>query len=205
MPLSAHSDTESQVRDIILVWELAFEAKGVSTERIRHKFPVYARYISDAVDIYKRPHQIEDRRIWLPNHRSTHIIAAVVAFMESRLRHKTIGEAHREVGIFQVHGKALAGFKRKEVRNSPELGILLGVRWLTYSLSQCSKSRRKILRGKPWSINDWLGPISVYAAGPKVIQSKGKCRVLRLTRYRISMVRKLMRKIDRKLAAESGL
>ncbi|MHA2068559.1 MAG: hypothetical protein ACXABY_29710 [Candidatus Thorarchaeota archaeon] len=200
--IDIYDDTrEAMIADIIDVWKLALlEKAALPKDKRRGKLREYAEYIADAVMFRQEvPTKIPGRMVTLPSHRSSHILMAVVAFNESRLWPRTVGKKRREVGLFQCHGRCLAGYTRKQVRNDAQLGVDLGVRWMTIMIAECPSSRRKMKkRPDKWNSRDWLKPLTVYGSGiPTAQEPNGTCKVFSFARWRVHKVRTYIIKIDR--------
>lgn len=175
------STREVMIKEVIQVWELFFEDYNVSeTDPRRQHFQEYAEYVADAVIMYQNNDVvINGEHSRLPEHRSTHILVAVIITKESSVDHTVVGEAPRfEVGLMQLWGVALAGYHPDVVKANPKLGVLLGVRFLTHMLSQCRPYR---IEGdiEEWRNTDWLGPLTMYGAKPSKVWKDRKNKVCR--------------------------
>lgn len=197
----ANPAREVMIRDIIGIWKLAFrDDRAKPKDKRRKRFRKYAEYLADAVLMYQEePVEVNGRMVQLPKHRSSHLIMAYVAFKESSLRPRIVGKTKwREVGMMQLHGRALAGYSKKQVRYNTQLGIELGVRWATAMLYECPASKWKIKR-RPhkWKNYDWLRPLTMYGAGPgRALKPNGRCKVFDFARRRVSKVGTYSARID---------
>lgn len=172
---------DEAVSKIILYWELFFEDGDAPIEDKRRKnFERYAGYVYNAVRYYQEHDTDAGGR--LPRDNSAFELVATIITFESSVRADVVGPEPRcEVGLMQVWGKALAGYDREEVRKKPRLGVMLGVRWLASRIPECYPEN---IGDYNWDDMDWLGPMSVYAAGERGMYD-GKCLRLNVARERV--------------------
>jgi hypothetical protein len=201
-PVSIDPIREVMIRDIIGVWKLAFrDDRAKPKDKRRKKFREYAEHLANAVLMYQEePVEVNGRMVQLPKHRSSHLIMAYIAFKESSLRPRIVGKTKwKEVGMMQLHGRALAGYSKKQVRYDTQLGIELGVRWATAMLYECPSSKWKVKRRPDkWKNYDWLRPLTMYGAGPgRALRPDGKCKVFDFARRRVSKIGTYGARIDR--------
>ncbi len=121
-------------------------------------------------------------------YKDNHILVAVIIYRETGIQPNIIGRSHKEVGLMQVHGIPLDGFKRKEVINNPELGVHLGIQWLAYCTTRCNHGRRKP--------NDWHYALTQYGASPQAAGSGRNCKILGYARIRIRLAKKSRTKMN---------
>jgi len=176
------------IQEIVQLWNMFFDDQSAPTDDPRReKFEEYAGYLADAVLLYeKEPTDIGGQ---LPKDgRDTHLLLATMITKESSVTSDAVGKMG-EVGLLQIHGQALAGYKSELVRQNPKLGILLGVRWFAYQTSAC-KPHRIPADNEGWRLDDWLGPLSAYAGGPNAINRKtGECYVFQLAINRVGLTK----------------
>ena len=187
---------EEMVADIIGVWEIFFRDANVrQSDWRRDHFQEHAKSMAKWITYYQNnPADIGGQ---LPKHGSTHMLAAVIVTKESSVDHMAIGPAPRfEAGLFQVWDVAAAGYSKDEIRRNPELGIMLGIRWMAHSTSQCKKTRIPVDTVE-WRTSDWLGPMTAYGSKPKKFRRKnGTCKVFGFAKDRINLVRIYMDRVD---------
>lgn len=164
---------ERMISEVVMTWDMFLDDEGapVSDPR-RAKFEEYAQYLVDSVFLFQdRPTDIGGQ---LPKSDNIHFLISTMVTFESSVISGVVGKykGNKEVGLMQTHGKALAGFSREQVKNNPKLGLLLGVRWLAVQIHTCYPN------GAPENFihDDWIGPLSAYAGGPKGIRTDGRCR-----------------------------
>lgn len=169
------------VNEIVLYWQIFFEDEDAPMlDKRRARFEWYANLVYDAVRYYQEHETDIGGR--LPRCRGAFQLAASIVTFESSVNHTVVGSEPRlEVGLFQVHGRALAGYKRDAVRKNAWLGVRLGVRWLASRIPMCYPDG---INDAAWNDGDWMGPMSVYAAGDNGMWN-GKCLKLRVARKRI--------------------
>ena len=158
-------------------------------------FHIYAKEIADAIDYYKKNEADIGGR--LPDHRSTHIIIAIIITHESSVNPNAVGFKHGEVSMFQLWGKALNGFSKEEVKNNTELAAMLGVRWIAHSTSQCNNNKDTL--SDSWRTIDWLRPLTIYGSGPKKTykdKKKRQCRIFDFARRRVNQIAMYEKRID---------
>ena len=194
--VNKHTTKERMIYDIINVWIMYLNDANISGKDSRWGvLYLYADTLTDAIIMY----QNEDTDIGgrLPKDRSTHILMAMMVTKESGLRADAVGSFPRfEVGLMQCHGKALAGYEPKVVRNNYKLGLLLGVRWFASRLPLCPVYR---IPGDEviWRTADWIKPLSVYAGGHRAISKRtGKCYSFSIARERIALTELYITRID---------
>lgn len=188
-PLLDSKETYRQLRvnELISLWDMMFDDdKASSDDPRRNNFQEYATYLVEAIETYEN--QATDIGGQLPESEDTHILLGVMVKKESSVVSDIIGKLG-EVGLLQIHGQALNGYEPGLVKENPKLGLLLGVRWFAYQTSLC-KSDRVPADIEPWRLDDWAGPLSVYAGGPKAINKKtGKCYHYKVATNRIKLAK----------------
>ena len=186
-------DRDTMIREVVEVWNMFFEDGNVKqSDPRRDRFEEFAGYVADAVFMYQNNEVvIQGESALLPKHRSAHLLIAVIITKESSVRYDLVGSAPRfEVGLMQVHGVALNGYDPEVVKRNPKLGVLLGVRWFTYTLAQCRQHR---MEGddEGWRNTDWLGPLTIYGAKPSSAYKDRKnkvCRVFPHAKERVALL-----------------
>jgi len=192
----SETSRERMVREVVTVWELFFEDdKASATDPRRERFDEFAEYLVDAVLMYQEnPTDIGGQ---LPTESKAHLLLATMVTGESSVTFDVVGRyfEKNEVGLLQTHGKALGGHKRAKVRKNPKLGLMLGVRWLAAQIPKCFPD------GMPdsWDDENWVGPLSLYAGGPKAFKA-GKCLKFKVAKSRIAM----MKQYETRIAFETG-
>lgn len=184
-------------KEIAEVWELFFDdGKAPYNDPRREMFDIYALEIAQAIDYWKK-HKV-DIGGSMPDHRSTHIIVAIVITRESSVNPNVVGKKFGEVSMFQLHGKALNGYSKEEVKRDTKLAAMLGVRWIAHSTSQC-KNNRSSWDNKEWKNSDWLRPLTIYGSGPKKVYKSKKhrtCKVFRFAKRRTAEISMYQERID---------
>ncbi|MCK4792578.1 MAG: hypothetical protein KAV87_53105 [Desulfobacteraceae bacterium] len=187
------SEKEQMIAEVVMLWEMFFDDENASpSDPRRMKFQEYASYLVDSILLFQdRPTAIGGQ---LPKSNNLHALIATMVTFESSVTSGVIGmyKNKREVGLMQVHGKALAGFTREQVVSNPKLGLLLGIRWLAAQIPTCYP------HGAPdyFSYEDWLGPLSVYAGGPNAIRGNGSCKRFDISRKRVNRMMMYEKRID---------
>lgn len=178
----SETSRERMVREVVTIWEMFFEDDNASIDDSRReRFDEFAEYLVDAVLMYQEnPTDIGGQ---LPVDSKAHLLLATMVTVESSVTFDVVGRKN-EVGLLQIHGKALGGHKPAEVQKNPRLGLILGVRWLAAQIPVCFPD------GMPdsWSDDNWVGPLSLYAGGPKAFKA-GKCLRFRVAKSRIAMMK----------------
>ena len=193
-------DRERMEREVEMLWDLWFDDNGASVvDRRRRLFSEYAGYVVDAVTMY----QSEETDIGgkLPGHMNDHLVVAYTIAMESSVTYDAVGTSRKERGLMQLHGVALAGYAPDKVQRNPRLGVLLGVRWLASQIPKCKQEGAGGIYGDEfaWEDADWIGPLSVYAGGPKAIRKNGTCARYTKMRERVDAVRMFRTRIDHEM------
>jgi hypothetical protein len=155
------------IRETSQTWTNIFDFNKITKkDKRRGKFNYYARLVTDII----RDHQNTNyyKEFYLPNNRYTHILIASVIYRETALKHKTIG-LKGEVGLMQVWGTALKRHKKKDVINSPKLGLKLGISWLAENIYDCN------MNNKITKLDDWTGVLAYYGMGPRAKNDDGVC------------------------------
>jgi hypothetical protein len=187
------SQDEIMANEVVQVWNMFLKDGGAGKNDERRKdFNEFASYVVRAIRYYQNVAvDIHGRNVFLPLDPNLHILVAVLITKESSIIPTAVGSAPRfEVGLMQVWGVALNGYDKEVVKRDTELGVRLGVRWLTYMLAQC-KPYRTASDYRKWTTTDWLGPLTMYGSKPsKVwIDRKNKtCRVFPFARERVKLV-----------------
>lgn len=186
-------DRDLMVREVEMLWTMWFDDEGAKqTDSRRDRFEEYAEDLVDAVIMYQQePTDIGGQ---LPGHQNDHLVMAFMAAKESSVTADVVGKSHQEVGLMQLHGVSLAGYAPEKVQHNAKLGVLLGVRWLTSQLPKCKTNPG--LFDTEWEDADWVGPLSVYAGGPKALRKDGRCARYGEMRERIDKVRFYRSRID---------
>lgn len=183
---------DQKIEEVVSIWRMFFDDQGASPDDDRRKyFYIYAKDLIDVLEVYQDPDN--DSRAWLPKHKSTHSLLATMITLESSVTYNVVGRSNKERGLLQVHGRALAGYKPKQVQNSPRLGLLLGVRWLASLMSECPETIEKLESGN-WETEDWLKPLSVYTSGPNA-KKYGRCKELSTARRRVNLTKLYMTRL----------
>jgi hypothetical protein len=181
-------DRRTMVAEVVEVWEMFFDDEGAKwNDPRRARFEDHANDLVDMVIMYQNhPTDIGGQ---LPCHINDHILVATLVTKESSVTYNVVGRSHQEVGLLQVHGKALAGYSRETVKHNPRLGLMLGTRWLASQIQECPIHRVEGDNTK-WRDSDWFGPLSVYAGGYKAKNRKtGKCYTYRIAKERVSLTK----------------
>jgi hypothetical protein len=182
---------DRMILDITAVWEMFLDDANIGPNDSRWQMiPIHAKELADAIITYQNePTDIGGR---LPKHRTTHILMAVMVTKESSLRHKAKGGLG-EVGLMQIHGRALAGYNPNVVRHNSRLGVTLGVRWFAAQMDKCKGYEKP---RENWRTNDWIQPLSLYAGGPNAISKKtGHCKRFRIAKERINLTKLYLTRI----------
>lgn len=176
----AEISQEQMIDEIMALWTLFFEDGSAPPDDPRRmKFFEYATFVVDAVRLYQ---QKNDTEMVLPRNSDVHLLVAMLMTKESSLRPEVVG-ALGEVGMMQVHGKALAGYAPDKVKENPRIGVRLGVRWLTHSMWLCHPEG--IDQGEVWASFQWIETLSAYAAGDRGMKKPGECYKIRVARERV--------------------
>ncbi len=175
---------ERMVREVVALWDAFFDLDNASENDFRRDtFELYAEYLADMVITFQnKPTDIGGQ---LPKHPHTHLLLATMVTLESSVTTDVVG-GKREGGLLQVHGKAQAGIDLAEIRRRPRLGIFLGVRWLAAQIPKCHPEG---VKDGDWTDEHWLGPLSLYAAGPRGYRKDGTCKRLGVSKKRIAKTR----------------
>jgi len=186
---------ETMVEELVILWNLMFDDDDASPDDYRRlRFEEYAEMVADAVLIYQNEEADNGGR--LPRHPNTHILIGVMIKLESSVRPEVVGRSHGEVGLMQVHGKALAGYAPEYVQKRPNLGVLLGVRWFASRIPICYPDG---FDDHEWTNADWMGPLSVYAAGERGMKEIGHCWKIKVARARHDMMLMFRNRIDHEM------
>lgn len=184
---------EQMIDEVISIWTIFLNDDGARADDDRKKmFYTYAEALVEKVLIYQNPDN--DTGAWLPKHKTTHALLATMVTLESSVIPDVVGKSNGEVGLLQVHGKALAGYSSKKVQKSYDLGLLLGVRWLSTLMTECPETMERLESGE-WTEQDWLKPLSVYAGGPNA-KRNGKCITFGVARKRVDLTKLYLTRIS---------
>lgn len=168
------SDRDRMIEEVVLAWNIFLDDGYASKNDHRRKcLREYADYLVDTVVMYqKEPTDIGGQ---LPLHGDAHLIIANRVSKESSIYPDVVGKKG-EVGLMQVMpgGPAIAGYDPQKVKDNPKLGLLLGIRWLASRIPKCKRTDALDLG---WSEYDWLGPLTLYVAGPKAKRKDGTCKI----------------------------
>lgn len=172
--------------------ETALKKPWPITAKNLRDFRQYSRDLAEIVEYYKENET--DIGGKLPDHENIHIFFAMMVGKESGVNSKAVGK-RGEVGLIQVHKTALNGYNRLLVKATPRLGLELGVRWMTSKLSVC----RRDIDLDNWTDEDWLGPLTIYAAGEGEGRAKrGRCAVIGLAKRRVGLIKRFRdKKLDK--------
>jgi hypothetical protein len=184
---------ETAINDIVTTWTNRFNEAGASKDDSRrNNFYMYAKAIVEVLRYYQNPEFKDLRQYSMPDTRYTHILIAEMIYRETSVDHTVMAKSSRkEVGLIQVHGIALKGHTRAEVRRDYKLGIYLGIDWLAHMISECNMEADDIVNPK-----DWLGPLCVYGAGAKRAIKNGHCITsMKFAKERVNKSRELMLRI----------
>lgn len=157
-------------KEIEWAWTIMFDEVGASKDDWRREnFTYWAGLVAKYIILFQNlKSNIEYK---LPNDNFTHLLIAKMIYQESSVNPNVIGRSHGEVGLMQIHGKALCGYKKTEVKENSELGIFLGIRWLARAIAVCPLSDLN-----NWNLSSWLGPLAVYGGGEYRAKINGKCK-----------------------------
>jgi len=186
---------EQMVREVVMLWNMFFDDSHASADDSRRQaFDSLAEHLVNAVMLY------QDKRTDLggimPGHKNDHLIVAFMVARESSVIadvQNTRPNSKGEVCLLQLHGAALAGHTKKEVRSNPELCLMLGVRWIASQIPHCQQVPNMI---DEWTDDDWVGPLSLYAGGPNALRKDGRCREFSQIRSRVQAVKMYRMRID---------
>jgi len=197
----AEISPEQMVAEVEMLWEMWFDDENApANDKRRQRFTEFAEYLVDAVIMYQN--EQTDIGGQLPGAKNDHLVVAYMVAKESSVTYDVVGTSHEERGLMQLHGVALAGYSPDKVQNNPRLGLLLGVRWLASFIPQCQQDGAGGIFGDEfaWEDSDWIGPLSVYAGGPRGFRKDGRCAEFRTMRDRINAVRMYRTRIDHKMS-----
>lgn len=199
VPVEDRVSRDQMVREVVALWEMYFDDdRAPASDPRRARFWEHARDLADAVILYQdEPTDIGGQ---LPGHRDDHLIVAYMVAKESSVTYDVVGTSHGEVGLLQLHGVSLAGYSPEAVQYNPRLGLMLGVRWLAAQLPKCKRQTNLYEVG--WSTDDWTGPLSLYAGGPKAIRKDGTCARYGTMRERVDRVRLYRVRINHEIGSE---
>jgi hypothetical protein len=184
-------------QEVLQVWKRYFERWGYKKPPVKRikDLRKYAKWLVYWTTFYERNEGNFGGKLLL--FADNHILIAVMMYKETGLQPNVVGDLG-EVGLLQVWGDALDGYRRQEVKSNPELGIRLGIQWLAYSTTRCKQPK-----SRPY---DWRWALTQYGAGPKA-GSKNNCKVYRFARQRIWLAKKHRKRINKKqndLQGKSG-
>jgi hypothetical protein len=166
---------ETYATEIAYVWRKIFDDLGVSKgDKRRAKFDEYSLMLARNVYLFQDLNTdlgLIDYR--LPYNQYNHILLAILIYQESSINPNVSGRSHNEVGFMQLHGAALQGHSKAEVRSDPELGLFLGIRWVARAAKVCGFNYPDYNR---WNINSWNGALAVYNAGDTKAMKRGRCQ-----------------------------
>jgi hypothetical protein len=128
----------------------------------------------------------------LPKKADAHLVLATIAAMESKVDPQAVGKLG-EVGILQCHKWCRERYSPQEIKNNPQLGIELGVRFLAKSIDQCG-IRLDSMVSKERQDEAWSKPVSVYGAGNNAIENS-RCIAKQFARWRVSEMKRFRTKI----------
>lgn len=173
------------VREVTSLWNLWFDdERAPQADPRRATFDQYAGDVADAVVFYQdHPTDIGGQ---LPGTSADHLIVAYMLARESSVTPDLVG-ALGEVGMGQLHGTSLAGYDPETVRHNARLGIQLMVRWLASCIPGCPRRVEPYDLG--WTLEDWIGPLSLYAGGGNARKKDGTCAKFKNMRDRVATVR----------------
>jgi len=174
------TEREQKIQEVVALWNMFYDDQGVKWNKRRAKFPEYAGYLVDAVKMYEdNPTDIGGQ---LPANTDNHLIVATMVTLESAVKPEVVGFLKGEVGLLQIHGRAaLAGHTKKEVKNNPKLGLILGVRWLAYHTQFCDQKS---------GLDNWKQSLSLYGAGLRGgRRADGSCKEIRVARKRVRLAK----------------
>lgn len=166
-----------------------------------------AKYVAIAVNKYQQQ-EIPWKKNWGPQQHiaklpigiDAHLIVGSMAISESHLDPKIVG-SRGEAGLLQCHPQwcipaiapGLSKISKEErtklVRGNTELGIDLGVGFLAKSVGWCGKHINKI--------DDWIYPVSIYSAGTKAFDHRGRCVGIQVARDRVNRAKRIGSEIRR--------
>lgn len=177
--------------DVLKVWILWLKDRDIpKTDKRWIEISNYSYYVAESVLFYQFCGVHHGRKIYkLPKHYNTHILIASMVIVESKLQYKVKGKIG-EVGLLQVHRHAKNGHESTKIQNNPQLGIQLGVRWLTIHMAYC-----RMYNTKNWKDEKWIGPVSAYCAGLGKVYKKGRCTNIKVAWKRINLIKRYRRRI----------
>lgn len=190
---------ERMVAEVEMLWTMFFDDDNAkTTDPRRDRFPELAEYLVDYVIMYQdTPTDIGGQ---LPRHKNDHLVAGYMAAKESSMTPAIVNNGDNgkgEVCLFQLHGRALAGYSPDKVRHNARLCTMLGVRWITAQIPRCSQDGAGVFGETfAWEDSDWVGPLSVYAGGPRAIRKDGRCARFTKMAERVDAVRIFRTRID---------
>lgn len=196
---SAPGEEEAALREkmedeVIDLWTMYLEDRDTSSKDSRW---TDMHGLASSLVRYVRKYQTEGvmhmkEKVYLPEHENVHLLIATMVTFESALWPEVVGSMG-EVGLLQVHGVALNGFKPEDVKRNPDLGLKLGIRWLTKQIPYCN-----VPRGDQWTDDDWLGPLSIYGGGVNRAKKNGKCLNFKVSKRRIEYTKLYRDRINSK-------
>jgi hypothetical protein len=160
-------ERDTAIQEVSSYWTYIFDKETCPTnDWRRQKFNEWASWLVDAIRDYQS--EKNNTELKLPNYRYLHLLIAYIVYKESSVNPNVIGNRFGEVGFLQLHGVSLNGYLPEVIIETPQLGMQLGIRWLAYTYNQCGKLDN--------TLDSWLGPLALYAAGPKA-KTNGKCSI----------------------------
>ncbi|MCP4569014.1 MAG: lytic transglycosylase domain-containing protein [FCB group bacterium] len=186
--------------EVIKLWELFFDDDGAKqTDPRREMSSKYAEYVIDAVTMYQdSPTDIGGQ---LPTHKNVHLLVAWMIAKESSVTNGVVGKLG-EVGMMQImptNKAALAGYSPKKIKNNPKLSIMLGVRWMAYTTSECPNTD---IFDTDWNDLDWVKPLSAYAGGQNAKRENGTCKSFTVAKERVQRTMMYRTRIDQLVDTE---
>ena len=177
--------TETMIDEIIISWNMSYDDQG-----IRYDHPLRTNFFKYAVCIVSHLKATN-----LYKYKDIHLIVAAMVMKESAVHPGVRGKRRNEVGLLQVHRTAQTGHTKKEISKDYDLGLYLGMRWLSKQIKYC-----RCFNGKHKDHFDkWLGVMTVYMAGVSKGRDGRKCKVFYGAKNRIRLARKYRKFIDRSL------
>jgi len=194
---------ERMVEEVVQLWEMWFDDQNAkASDPRREDFYRFAEYVVEAVRMYQDgPTDIGGQ---LPGAKNDHLVVGYMIAKESSVTPDAVNDSENgrgEVCLMQLHGKALAGYAPEKVLHNPKLCVLLGTRWMTHFLPKCQQDGAGGIFGSEfaWEDADWIGPLSLYAGGPRAQRKDGSCAQYGTIRERIDAVRFYRSRIDKAL------
>jgi len=206
-PVAQELSVAQMQQEIVTMWNTWYQEQDTWTQNKlkenKKNWPRLAEELAKSVKRYQHKsvqvYNWKNRRTRLPIGKDAHLMVAMMAIFETKVRNNMVGELG-EIGILQCHprwclvrndelNQLPINVRKNYAKEHPRLNLDAAVNHLTVSYGICNKKIRKL--------NDWTYTVALYGAGTSALKN-GQCVERNFAKIRVQQMQSYRKKIRKR-------